>query len=105
MDPLGISALLTSQIAIGGIIGFFIGYAIKKITKLAIIILGVFLIALIYLEYNGFIIINYEKFQEAFGRIGESINERLVIPSTPILTNLPLLGSFGVGFLIGLKKG
>ncbi len=105
MDPFGISALLTSQIAIGGIIGFFIGYAIKKITKIAIIILGVFFIALIYLEYNGFIVINYDKFQEAFGKIGGSMSERLVIPSTPILTNLPLLGSFGIGFIIGLKKG
>jgi len=105
MDPLGITGLLTSQIAIGGIIGFFIGYAIKKITKLAIIIFGIFLLALVYLEYNGFITINYERFQESFGEISRGMNERLLIPTTPILTNLPILGGFGLGFLVGLKKG
>ncbi|MEM0030376.1 MAG: FUN14 domain-containing protein [Candidatus Nitrosocaldus sp.] len=105
MDPFGIGGLLTSQIAIGGIIGFFIGFAIKKITKLALFILGIFFIALLYLEYNGYIMINYAKFEETFGRIGGSIADQLAVPATPILTNIPLLGGFGLGFIIGLKKG
>ncbi len=105
MDPLGVGGLLTSQIAIGGIIGFFIGFAIKKITKVALFILGIFFIALLYLEYNGYIVINYAKFEEAFGKIGSSIAGQLAVPATPILTNIPLLGGFGVGFIIGLKKG
>ncbi|MEM0364185.1 MAG: FUN14 domain-containing protein [Candidatus Nitrosocaldus sp.] len=105
MDPLGVGGLLTSQIAIGGIIGFFIGFTIKKITKVALFILGIFFIALLYLEYNGYIVINYAKFEEAFGKIGSSIAGQLAVPATPILTNIPLLGGFGVGFIIGLKKG
>lgn len=105
MDPIGIGGLLTSQIAIGGIIGFFIGFAIKKITKIALFILGIFFIALLYLEYNGYIVINYAKFEETFGMIGSSVADQLTVPATPILTNIPLLGGFGVGFIIGLKKG
>jgi len=51
--------------AIGG--GFFVGllaaYAIKKILKIAAVIVGLFIAVLAYLEYQRFIDVNWAKIQ------------------------------------------
>ena len=52
------------QLGIGGVLGFFAGYAIKKLTKLIAAVAGVLALLLIYLGYEGIITINYEKLAE-----------------------------------------
>lgn len=47
------------QLGLGGIGGFVVGFALKKITKLFIVIIGLFILALLYLSVNGVININY----------------------------------------------
>jgi len=92
------------QIGVGGIGGFLVGYAIKKIVKILVIILGIFILAILYLGYSGIISVNYDKLEEAISKALPAVAEtsNLLIP---IITNLPFAGSFGLGFLIGLKKG
>jgi uncharacterized membrane protein (Fun14 family) len=43
--------------------GFIIGFAIKKVMKILAIIAGVFFAALIYLQSQGIININWDKLQ------------------------------------------
>lgn len=95
---------LVYQLGIGGIGGFIVGYAIKKISKLIIILIGLFLIALLYLGTQGIININYgalwTALEGAFSFAGEAASWLIGLVSI-----LPFAGSFIVGFLLGLKLG
>jgi len=92
------------QLGIGGILGFFVGYAIKKLTKLLAVLAGLFALLLIYLGYQGVISVNYGKLAEAvqgaMGSAGQALNWL-----TPIIANLPFAGSFMAGMVAGLKIG
>jgi uncharacterized membrane protein (Fun14 family) len=87
------------QLGIGGIGGFFVGYAVKKIIRIAIII-GVFAFSLIYLAYTGVINVNFDEFMKLTG-----LADPVVGLLTPFLSALPFLGSFVVGLWFGFKKG
>lgn len=106
-ELLSLSGLLTTQLAIGAIIGFFMGFAIKKITKIAIFIIGIFFLLLLYLEYSGFITIDYSKITEIIRGIENNGNNLPdVMPFLkPFFLNIPSMVGFGAGFIIGLKKG
>lgn len=95
---------LIYQLGAGGILGFVVGYAIKKVLKLLALIVGFFALILIYLGYVGIINVNYDKLTETveglIGNVGGA-SEWL----SPIIANLPFAGSFVVGAALGLKKG
>jgi len=99
-----ISGLLASQLAIGGIVGFLIGFALKKVTKIALVLAGIFFVTLAYLEYNQFIIVNYEQFELAINDLLQKAGANFVLPGF-LTMNLPLLVSFGGALAFGFKKG
>ncbi|MEA2089262.1 MAG: FUN14 domain-containing protein [Thermoproteota archaeon] len=100
----GVLTSIIYQLGLGGLGGFIIGYAVKKLTKLLAILTGLFFLALAYLGYKGVITIKYEELTEAvktlIGATGKAV-EWLV----PIIASLPFTGSLIVGFLLGLKTG
>jgi len=95
---------LIYQLGIGGVGGFIVGFALKKLSKLIMILVGLFIIALIYLSTQGIININYEALLRAisnlFGLAGEVFSWLV-----HVLSLIPFIGSFVVGFLLGLKLG
>ncbi len=97
-------APIVYQLGVGGIGGFLVGYAIKKVAKLIVMVLGFFFFVLIYLGYVGVISVNYDKLADAVSKalplIGGASGAL-----TAIVSNLPFAGSFTVGFILGLKKG
>ena len=90
------------QVGVGGIGGFFVWYAIRKVAKIAAVFLGIFLFSLISLAYVGAISVNYDDLTEVLSKL--AIPEQAAELLIPILANLPFAGSFTVAFLIGLKK-
>ena len=46
---------VVSQLGLGGVGGFVVGFALKKLTKLFIVVIGLFVLALLYLSINGVI--------------------------------------------------
>jgi uncharacterized membrane protein (Fun14 family) len=92
------------QLGAGGIGGFIVGYAVKKISKLLAIVIGLFLIALIYLGTQNIITINYDALWKAvessLGLAGSGLSWLV-----GIISLLPFAGSFIVGFLLGFKLG
>jgi uncharacterized membrane protein (Fun14 family) len=92
------------QFGIGAVGGFIVGYAVKKISKLIIIVIGLFLIALIYLGTSGIISINYgalwDALAGALGLAGSAFSWLV-----GIIALLPFAGSFIAGFLFGFKIG
>lgn len=99
-----IATPLVFQLGTGAVGGFVVGYAIKKVAKLIVVLIGIFLLALIYLSSQGILYVNYDKLSEAvsgwLGGAGEAVGWL-----TPIIAHLPFAGSFLVGFLLGFKLG
>lgn len=95
---------LAYQLGVGGIGGFIVGFAVKKLSKLIAILIGLFIIALIYLSTQGIISINYERLfdslKDALGFAGRAAEWFI-----GLISILPFMGSFVVGFLLGFKLG
>jgi uncharacterized membrane protein (Fun14 family) len=109
-------------VTVGG--GFFggilIGYAIKKIIKIVAIIVGFFLSALAYLQYQQIANFNWDKLQaisentlttlanatQQFPGF-DGISNGNVPAAELVMTNLgiPLTGSLAIGFTIGFMRG
>jgi len=92
------------QLGAGGIAGFVVGYALKKLAKIVAFILGLFFIVLLYLGFTGIINVNYGKLIEAI----EGFMRSVVGASswiTTVIAVLPFAATFAVGFAVGLKVG
>ncbi|MBE0519423.1 hypothetical protein IBX35_00060 [Candidatus Bathyarchaeota archaeon] len=101
------SAVLPSvvyQLGVGGIGGFIVGYAMKKISKLIVVLIGLFITFLLYLGTRGIISINY-------GELWGALDDLLGFASQAatwlisFISLLPFMGSFLAGFLLGFKLG
>jgi uncharacterized membrane protein (Fun14 family) len=92
------------QVGTGAVGGFIVGYAVKKMSKLIAVVIGLFLIALIYLGTQGIVSINYEALWKALENalgMAESAFSWVV----GIISLLPFAGSFIAAFLLGFKMG
>ncbi|MFL6330366.1 MAG: FUN14 domain-containing protein [Nitrososphaeraceae archaeon] len=117
---------LLGTVGFGGIAGFLVGFALKKIMKILAIIAGVFFAAVMFLQSQGLLNINWDKLQtvsepmisiltnnvtSTTGGIGlqtiQPINSSLSFLPAAITANmgLPLTGSAAMGFAIGMMKG
>jgi len=95
---------LAFQLGVGGVGGFIVGYALKKLSKLILVLIGLFVLALIYLSTQGVININYDSLWNALSGligIGGSVFSWII----GVISLLPFAASFVAGFLLGLKLG
>ena len=92
------------QLGIGGVGGFVLGYITKKVSKLIAVLLGLFILFLLYLGVKGVISINYDALWKAvtdlLGFAGQAAGWLIGFVSL-----LPFMGSFIAGFLLGFKAG
>ena len=112
------SPLLTT-VGFGGLTGFLIGFLIKKLFKILAIIAGVFLAALMYLEAQGIVNVNWDKLQSISQGVLSTIVNTVTnsnsggvggssaAASSLLPTNLgiPLTGSMATAFAIEIMKG
>jgi uncharacterized membrane protein (Fun14 family) len=107
----------------GFFVGILIGYALKKVIKIAVAIVGIFLAGLAYLQYQQIADINRNKLQTiSEGAITSLSNAITQIPGISVNSSvdvhaatasslamtsfgIPLTGSMSVGFTIGFLKG
>jgi uncharacterized membrane protein (Fun14 family) len=119
-EPSSLAPFATS-IGFGGVAGFLIGYAIKKVMKVMLIIIGLIFVAFIYLEYNKVLSIDWSKIQLSVvdglsgfvNMTNGNIPSEFPFPSggdqliSAALTNygIPITGSLAAGFVVGFMKG
>jgi len=126
---------LVSTIGFGGIVGFLVGFALKRIMKILAVIAGVFFAALLYLESQHILNVNWDKLQTVSNSILSTITTttnvssttggggmgaiqaflgnnstgaaNAILPITSTMANLgiPLTGSTAIGFTLGIVKG
>lgn len=96
----------------GGLLGFMIGYGLKKIAKLLLILFSVLVafvsIPLAYLSYKGIITINYALLLPYVTQAENSVVSNATWLYTIVggmTQGLPILAGVGMGFTLGLAKG
>jgi uncharacterized membrane protein (Fun14 family) len=92
------------QLGLGTVGGFIIGFALKKIAKLFIVVLGIFILALLYLGVGNIISINFGALWSAIGDwlggAGQAASWLI-----GLIALIPFIGSFMVGLFLGFKLG
>jgi len=86
-----------STIGFGGIAGFLIGFALKRIMKILAVIAGVFFAALLYLESQHIVNVNWDKLQMISNSILSTI---ATTATTTATTNATSTSAGGVGLSI-----
>jgi len=100
--------VIGSQLALGTLLGLLIGYAIKKIVKVVMIILGLLAIVFLAAQHYELITINWETIETAYNQYMQSVSgfrglmEDVIAFFKP---NIAAAGSFTAGFVVGLKWG
>lgn len=92
------------QFGTGGIGGFIVGYAMKKISKLLAILVGLFIVFLLYLSTQGIITVNYGELWNALANLFAFAKESASW-FIGLISLLPFMGSFIVGLILGFKLG
>jgi len=98
----------------GFLVGFITGYAIKKVIKFAAVIVGLFIAALAYVEYQRILSVDWHNIQSISQSAIDWVADALThIPGTigtshpATLSNIgiPLVSSVSAGFAVGLARG
>jgi uncharacterized membrane protein (Fun14 family) len=103
----------------GFLLGAVAGYAIKKVMKVAAVVVGLFVAALAYLSYRGWVDVKWVAMQDASRSTLTNASEQVVHtlnntatqfashPSTVAASSLPVAAMVGFvpGLMMGLKKG
>lgn len=92
---------MMGDMGVGAIAGFVTGFALKKVMKLAMAIIGAYLLSLFWLEQKGVIMIDKDKL---FNLAGEWTSEILTL-SDKVIGILPGTAAFLGGFALGFHKG
>ena len=103
----------------GFLLGTVTGYAIKKVMKIAAVVIGLFVAALAYLSYRGWVDVKWAVMEDASRSTLTNASEQVVHalndtatqfashPSTVAVSGLPIAATFGFvpGLMMGFKKG
>jgi uncharacterized membrane protein (Fun14 family) len=103
----------------GFLLGAVAGYAVKKVMKMAAVVIGLFIAGLAYLSYRGWIEVKWfevenatsNTLRNASGQIVNALNNTTTHfashPSTLSVSGLPVAAIFGFvpGLMMGFKKG
>jgi|SRR5215208_6225086 uncharacterized membrane protein (Fun14 family) len=109
----------------GFFVGVLIGYTLKKVIKIATVIIGLFLAGLAYLQYHQMVNINWNKLQTVSEGAITTLSNAIIMqipyissssngdvhaaataPSLAMTSfGIPLTGSMSAGFTIGFMKG
>jgi uncharacterized membrane protein (Fun14 family) len=105
---------LAGTVGGGFLIGLITGYAIKKVMKLAAVLVGLFIAALAYLQYQRILNVDWHKVQLVSQNGIDWVADVLTYVSSTMgashlgtLSNIgiPLVSSVSAGFVVGLIRG
>jgi uncharacterized membrane protein (Fun14 family) len=98
---------LLSQLGFGGVVGFLVGFTLKKVSKLVAIALGLIFILLQVLAYYGIVVIQWGPVASWWSQVAEpqKLQGLWTTLRDLLFTNVPALAGAVPGFLLGLKKG
>ena len=92
------------------VVGGLIGYAVKKMLKIAAVIIGAILAVILYLQYQGYLGVRWERFYQAAQQFVVQHHLMSLDTTNPLahvvaVVGLPASGTFMAGMYIGWRKG
>mgnify|MGYP000996354268 CR=1 FL=1 len=93
------------KVSLSGAMGWCLGYSVKKLGKLAAVIIGVEFLGLQALVRSGYMKINWEKVAIDFSPTRKRMLALLKALITFATYNFPFAATFAVGFFVGFKTG
>ena len=102
---MGILGDIAWDSGVGAVIGFSMGYAIKKAIKILLFFVGSIIAFLYYLSYKGFITFRSEEFLRWVSEKLLQFESGLHGIASEAVSSIPLASGFILGFALGLKKG
>jgi uncharacterized membrane protein (Fun14 family) len=105
-----------------GGIGFVFGYAVKKVAKILAVVLGLFFIGLAYMDYNGWVKVNWQAVSNSTNTAATNgmhqvitiVNHTAIQVQNHVASSgvneiglFPIAGATGLmgGLIYGLQKG
>jgi uncharacterized membrane protein (Fun14 family) len=107
-----------------GGIGFVFGYAVKKVAKILAVIVGLFFIGLAYMDYNGWVKVNWQAVNNSTNAaVQNGLNQTIAIMNRTAVEVqhhatvahsgvneiglFPIVGATGLmgGIIYGLQRG
>jgi uncharacterized membrane protein (Fun14 family) len=103
----------------GFLFGTVAGYAIKKVMKIAAVVIGLFVAGLAYLSYRGWVDVKWVAMEDASRSTLTNASEQVVHvlddtatqfashSSAVAASGLPIVATFGFvpGLMMGIRKG
>jgi uncharacterized membrane protein (Fun14 family) len=103
----------------GFLFGAVAGYAIKKVMKIAAVVIGLFVAGLAYLSYRGWIDVKWAAMEDASRSTLANASEQIAHtlnstatqfaahPTAVVASGLPIAATFGFvpGLMMGFRKG
>ncbi|WP_461832467.1 FUN14 domain-containing protein [Aquifex sp.] len=83
----------------GVLIGFTLGYTFKHVFKFFVLLLGLYLIGLIYLSNKGVVQVDWQSLQSWVNYLFQGFKNFMESIKAPVAS----LGGFTVGFALGMK--
>jgi len=104
---------IASSVGFGGVAGFLIGYAVKKVVKITMILVGLFIAAMAYLGYQGIIMVNWDKLALSASNVtsgvgnatGQAAGASDQFANALVNFGIPFTGTFAAAFVFGFMKG
>ncbi len=98
---------LASQLGVGLVAGFAVGYALKKVGKLVAVAVGLVFVVIQVLAWQGFLTVNWPEVQARVDPLLEAPALQSGWRSlVGVLTyNLVFAGAFVPGLILGLRRG
>lgn len=93
------------QVGFGFLTGFVAGYAGKKVIKVVAVLLGLLFFILQILAAKNFITINWTYVQQTSEILYTEVQRSRDTWWQILTAQLPFAATFGVGFLVGFRKG
>jgi len=96
------------QLGFGGIAGFAVGLALKRLAKFTAILFGLLFIVIQLFAYHGLITVNpalLHKVGQPGAAETSAVAATLTYLKAMLLHNIPFGGTFMVGLILGLRKG
>jgi uncharacterized membrane protein (Fun14 family) len=90
--------------------GLLLGYTLKKVVKLIVVVIGLFIAGLAYLQYQQIAYFDWDKIERVitttFGNVTSQISSNQDISSFALSSfGIPLTSSVSAGFAVGFMKG
>ncbi|HEX2014831.1 MAG TPA: FUN14 domain-containing protein [Nitrososphaera sp.] len=104
---------IASSIGFGGVAGFLVGYAIKKVFKITLFLVGLFIAAMGYFSYLGILSVNWDKLgataSDVTTGLGNTTGQATAagdqLVTALVNFGIPFTGTFAAAFVFGFIKG